>query len=158
MMYLHPSRRRVVVLTSRSECYGRGEADRVSSLASAEAERAARVGIAQAMAIEEQVRAYGGPRYQLTQQVMARFAEAIQAAGVDIVPKVVIGGHDGREGSGEGAGSPLGGSVLEGLLTILLSDKLGVDLTSQPGEPSAAARVVREELERRLGAGDGKAA
>ena len=137
---------------------GRGEADRVSSLASAEAERAARVGIAQAMAIEEQVRAYGGPRYQLTQQVMARFAEAIQAAGVDIVPKVVIGGHDGREGSGEGAGSPLGGSVLEGLLTILLSDKLGVDLTGQPSEPSAAARVVRAELERRLGAGDGEAA
>ncbi len=141
---------------------GRGEADRVSSLASADAERAARVGIAQAIAIEEQVRAYGGPRYQLTQQVMARFAEAIQAAGVDIVPKVVIGGRDGHDATGDGSRSPLGGSsVLEGLLTILLSDKLGVDLTSgsvPTGEPSAAAGVIREELQRRLGSGGAEAA
>ena len=133
---------------------GSGEASRVTSLASAEAERAARVGIAQAMAIEEQVRAYGGPRYQLTQQVMSRFAEAIQAAGVDIVPKVVIGGRDGRDG-GDGAGSPIGGSVLEALLTILLSDKLGVDLVDDTSStPSAAAAVVREELKRRLGSGE----
>ncbi len=141
---------------------GRGEADRVSSLASADAERAARVGIAQAIAIEEQVRAYGGPRYQLTQQVMARFAEAIQAAGVDIVPKVVIGGRDGHDATGDGSRSPLGGSsVLEGLLTILLSDKLGVDLTSgsvPTGEPSAAAGVIREELQRRLASGGAEAA
>jgi uncharacterized membrane protein YqiK len=134
---------------------GAGEASRVSSLASAEAERAARVGIAQAMAIEEQVRAYGGPRYQLTQQVMARFAEAIQGSGVDIVPKVVIGGN-GRDGtgSGDGAGSPIGGSVLEALLTVLLSDKLGVDLVAEASQPSAAAAVVREELQRRLGSGE----
>jgi uncharacterized membrane protein YqiK len=133
---------------------GSGEASRVSSLASAEAERAARVGIAQAMAIEEQVRAYGGPRYQLTQQVMSRFAEAIQAAGIDIVPKVVIGGRDGRDG-GDGTGSPLGGSVLEALLTILLSDKLGVDLVGETAStPSAAAAVVREELKRRLESGE----
>jgi hypothetical protein len=81
----------------RTRLVGAGEAARVSLLASSEAERAARVGIAEALAIEEQVRAYGGPRYQLTQQVMARFAEAIQQSGVDIVPKVVIGrdGHDG---------------------------------------------------------------
>jgi uncharacterized membrane protein YqiK len=134
---------------------GAGEASRVSSLASAEAERAARVGIAQAMAIEEQVRAYGGPRYQLTQQVMARFAEAIQGSGVDIVPKVVIGGN-GRDGSGSGdaAGSPIGGSVLEALLTVLLSDKLGVDLVAEASAPSPAAAVVREELQRRLGSGE----
>ena len=59
---------------------GEGEAKKVQALAGAEAERAARVGIAQAMAIDEQVRAYGGPRFQLTQQVMNRFAEAIEAA------------------------------------------------------------------------------
>jgi len=32
------------------------------------------------MTIEEQVRAYGDTGFQLTQQVMNRFAEAIQAA------------------------------------------------------------------------------
>lgn len=136
---------------------GAGEAARVSSLASAEAERAARVGIAEAMAIEEQVRAYGGPRYQLTQQVMARFAEAVEHAGVDIVPKVVIGdrrdghGSDGADGGSGGAG--FGGStVLESLLALLLSERLGVDVAgSAPDrEPSPAAVAVRDDLRRRL--------
>jgi hypothetical protein len=39
---------------------GEGEAKRIQALATAQAEQTARVGIAQAMAIEEQVRAYGG--------------------------------------------------------------------------------------------------
>ncbi len=120
-------------------------------MAGAEAERAARVGIAQAMATEEQVRAYGGPRYQLTQQVMARFAEAIEHAGVDVVPKVVIGGRDGRDGSGEpGSGLSSGGSVLEALLAILLSERVGVDVSEPAAERSPAAIAVREELTKRL--------
>jgi hypothetical protein len=111
--------------------------------------------VAQALAIEEQVRAYGGPRYQLTQQVMARFAEAIQEAGVDIVPKVVIG-HDGRDGSATDGSSPFSGSgnVLEALLAILLSDRLGIDVSDEAAtstaEPSAAARVIRDELQKRI--------
>jgi uncharacterized membrane protein YqiK len=138
----------------KTRLLGVGEASRVAALAGAEAERAARVGIAQAMAIEEQVRAYGGPRYQLTQQVMARFAEAVEHAGVDIVPKVVIGGRgDGpSNGTGDGAtGGSFGGStVLESLLALLLSERLGVDVAETRSEPSAAAAAVREELQRRL--------
>lgn len=132
---------------------GAGEADRISALAGAEAERAARVGIAQAMATEEQVRAYGGPRYQLTQQVMARFAEAVEHAGVDIVPRVVIGsrdGHDGTGGSDAGGSAPVGGSVFEALLAILLSERAGVDVTDAVAERSPAAVAVREQLTRRL--------
>ena len=83
-------------------------------LAEAEAERAARIGIGQAIATEEQVRAYGGPRFQVTQQVMSRFAEAIETAHVDVVPKIVV--------SGGGAG---GNGLLDALLAIVLSDKLG---------------------------------
>jgi len=132
---------------------GAGEADRISALAGAEAERAARVGIAQAMATEEQVRAYGGPRYQLTQQVMARFAEAIEHAGVDIVPRVVIGsrdGHDGTGGPSVGGSAPMGGSVFEALLAILLSERAGVDVSDAVAERSPAAVAVREQLTRRL--------
>jgi uncharacterized membrane protein YqiK len=138
---------------------GFGEANRVASLASAEAERAARVGIAQAMAIEEQVRAYGGPRYQLTQQVMARFAEAVEHAGVDIVPKVVIGDRrDGTDGSSTG-GAPLGGgTVLESLLALLLAERAGVDIAAPTSERSPAAIAVREDLSRRLAATTGEAA
>ena len=86
-------------------------------LAEAQADRAARVGIAEAVAIEEQVRAYGGPKYQVTQQVMKSFAEAIAEAKVDVVPRVMIGGT----GNGQGQS----GSIAETLLALLLSDKLG---------------------------------
>lgn len=114
------------------------EADKVKLMADAEAEKAARVGIGQAMAIEEQVRAYGGPQYQLTQAVMARFAEALQASGVDIVPKVVIGGKDGGQGN-----------VMEALMTVLLSEKMGVAAVGPlaPRDPQA------EELRKKIRAG-----
>src|SRR5262249_15720239 len=95
-----------------------GEAQRVRAMGDAEAARAARVGGAQALAIEEQVRAYGGPQLQLRQQVMSRFAEAIEQSKVDVVPKIVVGGG----GPGQG---PAGGSLLEALLALVLSDKLG---------------------------------
>jgi uncharacterized membrane protein YqiK len=91
------------------------EATRVRTLGEAQADKAARVGIAEAVAIEEQVRAYGGPKFQVTQQVMARFAEAIGQAKVDVVPKIVMGGAGGQGQSG---------SVVETLLALLLSDRL----------------------------------
>ena len=119
---------------------GEGEARKVKAIAGADAERAARVGVAQAMAIEEQVRAYGGPRFQLTQQVMNRFAEAIQVSRVDVVPRVVVGG------SGEG-GSPATGNVMEALLTMLLSEKIGADVMGAPsGERSADAEAMRRKI------------
>ncbi len=95
-------------------------AAQIRTLAEAEAEKNARIGIAQAIAVEEQVRAYGGPQYQVTQQVMNRFAEAIQIAGVDVVPRVVIsgGGGNGQDGSQN--------NLMQGLLAILLSDRMGV--------------------------------
>lgn len=123
---------------------GEGEAKKVQALAGAEAERAARVGIAQAMAIDEQVRAYGGPRFQLTQQVMSRFAEAIEAARVDVVPKIVIHG-------GGANGTPATGNVMEALLTLLLADKMGAETASAPPAPrSAAAEAVRGRIEQGL--------
>jgi hypothetical protein len=115
----------------------------VQALAGAEAERAARVGIAQAMAIDEQVRAYGGPRFQLTQQVMSRFAEAIETARVDVVPKIMILG-----GGDNGASST--GNVMEALLTLLLADKIGGESAANPSPRSAAAEAVRSRIEQQL--------
>ena len=121
---------------------GEGEAKRVLALAGAEAERTARVGIAQAMAIEEQVRAYGGPKFQLTQQVMNRFAQAIETSRVDVVPKILIG--QGQSGDGKGAAT---GNVMEALLAMLLSDKIGAELGSVPGTPrNPAADALRQKI------------
>jgi hypothetical protein len=122
------------------------QAAQIRTLAEAEAERIARTGIAQALAIEEQVNAYGGPQYQVTQQVMTRFAEAIQQAQVEVVPRVVINGGV-AGGTGEGGGSPTGSSIMEGLLTMLLSDKLGVQVTGDGRrEPSPEAARLREAI------------
>src|SRR4029079_4210874 len=96
---------------------GEGEAKKIQASGGAEAQRAARVGIAQAMAIDEQVRAYGGPQFQLTQQVVKRFAEAIENAGVDVVPRVLVnGGGGGANGTGGTSGSLASGGIMEGLL------------------------------------------
>lgn len=93
-----------------------GEASRIKAVAGADAERTARLGMAQALAIEEQVRAYGGPRYQLTQQVMERFAQAVEKSGADMVPRVVMNGG-GANGGGQ--------NMIEALLGLLMSERLG---------------------------------
>src|SRR5262245_61723485 len=127
----------------RIRVLGEGEARKIQALAGAEAERAARVGVAQAMAIEEQVRAYGGPRFQLTQQVMNRFAEAIQTSGVDVVPRVVVGGG-GQNGDGRSVAT---GNVMEALLTLLLSEKIGGgDVTGPSTARSADVEAVRAKI------------
>ena len=125
---------------------GEGEAKKIQALALAEAERTARVGIAQAMAVEEQVRAYGGPKFQLTQQVMARFAQAIETAHVDVVPKILIGGGNGHANGSNGTGGPASGNVMEALLAMLLSDKLAAEL-GHPNPPSASAEALRKKIQ-----------
>jgi hypothetical protein len=75
----------------------------------------------------------------LTQMVMNRFAEAIQASRVDVVPRVVVGGG----GSGTGGGAT--GSVMEGLLTMLLSEKIG-ESVGVAGERGADAEAMRQKI------------
>jgi uncharacterized membrane protein YqiK len=121
---------------------GEGESKRIKVMASAEAERAARVGVAQALAIEEQVRAYGGPQFQLMQQVMNRFAEAIEKSQVDVVPKIAMSGAIGGSGN-----------LIESLLGLLLSQKVaemaGVEGTA-PRDATAEKlrKQIQETIER----------
>jgi hypothetical protein len=94
------------------------------------------------MAIEEQVRAYGGPRLQLTQQVLNRFAEAIQVSQVDVVPKILIASQGGKEG-----GSPMTGNVMEALLTLMMSERLGGDAGAISTPRNASADAIRKRIE-----------
>ena len=122
------------------------QAAQIKALAQADAERIARTGIAQAISTEEQVAAYGGPQYQVTQTVLNRFSEAIQQSRVDVVPKVVVGGGGSEEGGASGS------NLMQGLLTMLLSEKMGVQLagSSQPRETSAEAERLRTEIRQAL--------
>jgi hypothetical protein len=44
----------------------------------------------------------------------------------------------------------MGGSIFEALLAILLSERVGIDITEGEAERSPAAIAVRDELTRRL--------
>jgi uncharacterized membrane protein YqiK len=115
---------------------GEGEAKRIKVMAEAQAEQAARVGVAQALAIEEQVRAYGGPQFQLVQQVMNRFAEAIEKSQVDVVPKINMA-----------SGGQSSGNLIESLLGILMSEKVGEIVGVTPPAPRhPLAEQLRNEM------------
>ncbi len=128
----------------------RGDAACIKAIAGAEADRAARVGMATALAIEEQVRAYGGPRYQLTQQVMERFASAVEKSGVELVPRVVMNGA---------GGATAGSGLIEALLGLMLSDRLGGEAApAAPRDPTMAALAERLRRETRASLGVGRPA
>jgi uncharacterized membrane protein YqiK len=122
------------------------QAAQIRALAEAEAEKAARIGIAEAIAIEEKVRAYGGPQFQVTQQVMNRFAEAIEVAKVDVVPQIVVGGN-----SGNGTGTMGGNNLMEGLLAMLLSERMSTQVSaSGNGTARPEAEALRNQIRQSL--------
>lgn len=134
---------------ARVRTLGDADASRIRAIGEAEADKTAKIGLGQAVAIEEQVRAYGGPQFQLTRQVMERFAEAIERSGVDLVPKIVIGAADGTP-----AGGGASGNVMESLLTLLLSERLGLGNVIQtaprqtaPREGNGATTAILEKLQ-----------
>jgi len=116
------------------------QAAQIRALAEAEAEKIARIGIAQALATEEQVRAYGGPQFQVTQQVLNRFAEAIQQSQVDVVPRVIVGAT--KDGGS--------GNIMEGLLTMLLSDRFEALANNGHGQRSEEAEKLRAEIRKSM--------
>ncbi len=106
----------------RTRAMGQAEADKTRAIGLADATRVENVGKAEAAAIAAQVDAYGGPRYQLTEKIMAQFCKAIAEGKVDIVPKTLVNMGDGK---GDGAN---GQNAFESLIKLLLMGKLGVDL------------------------------
>lgn len=115
------------------------EASKIKAIAEAEAEREARVGIGKAIAIEEQVRAYGGPQYQVVQDVMNKFTTAIEKSKVEIVPRTVI-----SMGGGQGQGSSV--NAFEMLLGLLISEKLGVKFDEGSKEENARVKSIKDSI------------
>lgn len=108
---------------ARVQMMAKADAARIKMTGEADADREARVGIGKAIAIEEQVAAYGGPQLQLAQDVMTKLAAAVQSAGIPIVPQTVV---NMAGGDGEGAGANTNAFGL--LLTLLTAEKLGVPI------------------------------
>ena len=78
------------------------DADKIRMVAEADAEREAKVGIGKAIATQEQVDAYGGPQFQLAQEVTRQLATAIENGHIPLVPQtqLIMGG------GGDGAAAP----------------------------------------------------
>jgi len=105
---------------------GQGEADRIKSVGFAEADKTRALGLATAEATAKQVEAYGGPQYQLSSQVLTRFAEAVEKGKLSLVPQVVVGG--GHEAGGAG-------NLVEAMLAMLLTEKSMDRKPTLPLEP-----------------------
>lgn len=114
-----------------------GEAERIKRIADAEAEKEAKVGIGKAIAMEEQVNAYGGAKYQIMQEVMSKFADAIKQGGIDIVPKTVI-----SMGNNESGNS----NALEALITLIMSEKLGVDINHTNKPENEKVKKMKDKI------------
>jgi len=118
---------------------GDADAKRVKLIAEADAEKEARVGIGRAIAIDEQVRAYGGPQLQLIQDVMSKLASAIEVSHVPIVPSTVVNmGGDGEDGAAGGT------NAFSLLMAMLSTEKLVATTSASQAEADPAqAEMVR---------------
>jgi uncharacterized membrane protein YqiK len=130
------------------------EAQKIMTLASADARKIqvtaeaqgvaeAKIGLGKAIAVSEQVKAYGGPGYQVAQDVMARIAEAIGQSGVPIVPATVISMGDGAADGGSAFSNLLGL-----LMTLTSSEKLGLKLG--PAAETPERQAVIDEIKAQL--------
>ncbi|HEX3044031.1 MAG TPA: SPFH domain-containing protein [Bacillota bacterium] len=125
------------------------EAAKIKAIAAAEAEKESRVGIGKAIAIEEQVKAYGGSQYQVIQDIMNKFTAAIQASGIDIVPKTVVN-------FGSGAGQSNVANAFELLLGLLINEKLGVNLKNEhPQAHNEKVTKIKEAILNTITESDG---
>jgi uncharacterized membrane protein YqiK len=98
------------------------EAERLTLLGEGEANRISKVGTAEATATKLKVDAFGGPEYQLSQQIFEKFADAIKSGNIPIVPQIQVGGSRDSGTSG--------GSLVDALLAMVVRDQ----------RPAAASR------------------
>jgi uncharacterized membrane protein YqiK len=95
------------------------EAEKIKAIGIAEADREAKLGIGKAVAIQEQVKAYGGPKYQVLQDIVGKYTKAIEAGQIQIVPNTLVSMGQGDKGNNI--------NPLEAFITLLLSKELDSD-------------------------------
>jgi uncharacterized membrane protein YqiK len=119
----------------------KANAEKVKLEGEAEASKASNVGLAQARAIDAQVKAYGGAHYRVIQEVADKLTDAIKNSKVDIVPKTIVnmGGGSNAQNSNNNSSS-----VMDTLLKFITIDKLGVSL-QDVSEPSKRETATGED-------------
>jgi hypothetical protein len=98
-------------------------------MANAEAESRARTQIAEALGIREVRKAYGSSSLMVKQKMLGQIADALRDTKQPLVPRSVVTLGGGPNGEGGG-----GANVLTQMLTLLLTDKLGLTDVSDAEE------------------------
>jgi uncharacterized membrane protein YqiK len=122
----------------------RANADQIKFLAEADSVREAQVGIGKAIAVDQNVQAYGGPGFVLTQSVMERFSAAVENGQIPIVPRTVV-----EMGGGNGDG-PIGGGGSNAfglLMTLLATEKLTGEPTAETIHDDSVEALRKQILE-----------
>ena len=119
----------------------KADSERTVLLANAEAESKARVGIAEALGIREVRKAYGSSSIMVKQRIVSEVASALKETKHPLVPHSVV-----TMGGGEGGSE----NPLNAMLTLLLTDKLGLtDVKDDAdGEMGPEAKAFLERIMR----------
>lgn len=129
----------------------KADSERNLLLANAEAESKARVQIAEALGIREVRKAYGSSSIMVKQKMIGQIADALKDTKHPLVPHSVV--SMGNGGNGEGGND----SPLTQMLTLLLTDKLGLTDVKDDGadsEMGPEAKAFLDKIMKSMGGGE----
>jgi uncharacterized membrane protein YqiK len=125
-------------LAKKQVTLAEGEARSKELIGKGESSRIAQVGLAEAAVTLQKVGAYRDPRLYALNVFADQFSKSVQP----LVPsRLFISNGGGRSGEDSGAG---GGSVLETLLTLILSEKAGVNTREDTASSKPLEDFIRQ--------------
>jgi len=128
-------------LAKKQIALAEGEARSKELIGKGESSRIAQIGLAEAAVTLQKVNAYRDPRLYALNVFADEFSKSVQP----LVPsRLFISNRGGAGGDGEGAGT---GSVLETLLSLILSEKAGINVS----ENTASSKPLEEFIQQFTG-------
>jgi uncharacterized membrane protein YqiK len=123
-------------LAKKQVTLAEGEARAKELIGRGESSRIAQVGLAEAAVTLQKVGAYRDPRLYALNVFADQFSKSVQP----LVPsRLFISNTGGKAGEGQG-----GGSVLETLLTLILSEKAGINIQESAGASKPLEDFIRQ--------------
>lgn len=127
-------------LAKRQVTLAEGEARSKELIGKGESSRIAQVGLAEAAVTMQKVGAYRDPRLYALNVFADQFSKSVQP----LVPsRLFIGNAGGKAGEGQSTG----GSVLETLLNLVLSEKAGINVTENTSSSKPLEEFIRRFTE-----------
>lgn len=134
----------------------KADSERILLMANAEAESKARTQIAEALGIREVRKAYGSSGLMVKQKMIGQIADALKDTKHPLVPHSVVTMGGNGHANGEGGG---GDNMLTHMLTLLLTDKLGLTDVKDEGstdDMGPEAKAFLKKIMASMGSSDEK--